>query len=318
MKRSGWVLLLALASSTARAELVEKVAAVVNKDIIALSEVRQRAAPELARLSREADSASKSKQQNEIMRKTLDALIGDKLIEQQIKELNLDVTEPEVDAGIDDVRKNNHLDAAQFEQLLVSEGYNMSSYRDFMRKHLAKLKLVNLKVRSRVKISDEDLKAEYARFSKAEADEYEVHARHILLQTPANASPAEIEKARQQAEQLSAKARGGADFVELAKSQSQGPSAGEGGDLGFFKRGVMVPEFEKVAFALKPGEVSEPVRSKFGWHVIKVEERRALSVKPFEEVKEQLKDRILRGQLEKYTEQYVQELRNSAVVEVKL
>jgi peptidyl-prolyl cis-trans isomerase SurA len=110
----------------------------------------------------------------------------------------------------------------------------------------------------------------------------------------------------------------GVDFAELAKKKSEGPSAADGGDLGFFKRGVMVPEFEKAAFTLMPGSVSEPIRTKFGWHVLKVEERKSMAAPPLDEVKEQLKERMLRAQLEKYTEQYVQELRAAAVVDVRI
>jgi peptidyl-prolyl cis-trans isomerase SurA len=110
----------------------------------------------------------------------------------------------------------------------------------------------------------------------------------------------------------------GVDFVALAKAKSEGPSASEGGDLGFFKRGVMVAEFDKVAFGLPVGAISEPVRTKFGWHVLRIEERRSTPPKPYEEVRDGLRDRLTRQQLERYTEQYVQELRASAAIEVKL
>ncbi len=195
----------------------------------------------------------------------------------------------------------------------------MASYRQFMGKHLAKLKLINLKVRSKVKVSNEDLRAEYAKVSKLEAEDAEVHARHLLLQVPANANPAQVEAIHQKALALAVEARKpGVDFVELAKKRSEGPSAEQGGDLGFFRRGVMVPEFERVAFSLPPGGISDPIRTKFGWHVIRVEERRALAPKPFEEMKDELTDRLMRNQLDKFTEQYVQELRQSALVEVKI
>ena len=104
----------------------------------------------------------------------------------------------------------------------------------------------------------------------------------------------------------------------LAKKKSEGPSAADGGDLGFFKRGVMVAEFEKAAFTLPVGGISEPIRTKFGWHVLKVEEHKSLAAPPLDEVKDQLRDKMLRAQLEKYTEQYVMELRAAAVVDVKI
>jgi peptidyl-prolyl cis-trans isomerase SurA len=80
----------------------------------------------------------------------------------------------------------------------------------------------------------------------------------------------------------------------------------------------MVPEFDKVAFALPQGGVSDPVRTHFGWHVIKVEERKSVAVKPFEEMKDQLQEKLTREQLEKYADQYVKELRQQATVEVRI
>lgn len=301
------------------AELVDRVAAVVNGEVIALSEVRARAAPELSRAAQERDPVRRGQFQKEILTRALDALIGDKLLEQQLRELQIDVSEQEIDIGMEDVKRQNGLDDAQFENLLRNEGYTLASYRQFMKKHLARLKLINLKVRSKVKITEEDLKTEYTRFSKLETEDVEVHARHLLVQLPAKATPEEVEKARLRAVALAEEAKKpGVDFTELAKAKSEGPSAADGGDLGFFKRGVMVAEFEKAAFGLPVGGISEPVRTKFGWHVIKVEERRASAARPFEQVQEQLREKLMRDQLEKYTEQYVQELRQAAAVEVKL
>jgi peptidyl-prolyl cis-trans isomerase SurA len=146
-----------------------------------------------------------------------------------------------------------------------------------------------------------------------------VHARHILVQVAAKATPEQIETARLKAQLLMEEAKKpGTNFAELAKKKSEGPSAADGGDLGFFKRGVMMADFEKAAFTLPVGGISEPIRTKFGWHVLKVEERRALAAPPLEEVKDKLREAMLRSQLEKYTDQYVQELRAGAVVDVKI
>lgn len=303
----------------ARAELVDRIAAVVNADVITLSEVEARVLPELGRLRGEPDPARRAEARSQLMKKGVDLLIGEKLLEGQVRELNIEVTDSEIDLSMEDVRRQNNLGADQFEQLLGQEGYTMASYRSFMRKHLSRMKLVNLKVRAKVKISDEDLKAEYARWSHDEANEFEVHARHLLVQLGPRATPEQVEAGRQKAAALMDEARRpGTDFAELARKKSEGPSAADGGDLGFFKRGVMVAEFERAAFTLPAGGISEPIRTKFGWHVLKVEERRALAAPPFDEVKEQLRDRMLRGQLERYTDQYVQELRAQAVVDVKL
>lgn len=312
---------LALAVSwplVAGAELVDRVAAVVNNQVIAWSEVEQRAAPELQRVAAERDPARRGKLREQVMRAAVEQLVGDKLLDVEVREFNIDVTDAELDVALEDVRRQNNREPEQFVQLLAEEGYTLESYKAFMRKHLARLKLVNLKVRSRVKVSDEDLRAEYARFSRMEGEDPEVHARHILVKVDPGAPAEKVKAAEEKAQALAAEARRpGVDFVELAKAKSEGPSASDGGDLGFFKRGMMVPEFDKVAFALQPGEVSDPVRTRFGFHVIRVDERRAAEVAPFEDVRDQLRERLLRGQMEKYTAQYVQELKQKASVEIK-
>jgi peptidyl-prolyl cis-trans isomerase SurA len=312
---SALLLLPALAS----AELVDRVAAVVNNDIISLSEVEARVAPDLQKLRGESDLAKRGSMRAELVKRGLELLIGEKLMETQVRELNIEVADSEIEMGMDDVKKQNNITSEQFEQLLGQEGYTLASYKSFMRKHLARLKLVNLKVRSKVKISDEDLKAEYARWSHDEANEFEVHARHLLVQVNPKATAEQIEAARVKAVGLMEEARKpGTNFAELAKKKSEGPSAADGGDLGFFRRGVMVAEFEKAAFTLPVGGISDPIRTKFGWHVLKVEEHKALAAPPLDEVKDQLREKMLRGQLEKYTDQYVQELRAAAVVETKI
>lgn len=318
--RTGVVVLLAIGALEARAELIDRVAAVVNNDIIPLSEVQKRAAVEIqqsAGVQKDAEGRAKVRQQ--ALKNALDQIIAEKLLEADSKELNITVTDQEIQLGIDDVRQQNSLSQEQFEQELRGAGYTPESYREFMRKQLVRLKLLQQRVRSKVKVSESDLRGEYARYSHRESNEYEVHARHILVQLPAKASDTAVEEARQKAIALAKEARApGADFVKLAKKRSEGPSASDGGDLGFFRRGTMMPEFEKVAFALEDGHISDPVRTRFGWHVIKVEERRPLGLKSFDEMKNALNEKLYREQLERLTEQHVQTLRAQAVVEVKL
>jgi peptidyl-prolyl cis-trans isomerase SurA len=320
MKRAAGIAVSAalLLAASARAELVDRVAAVVNNDVIALSEVEQRATPLLARTELK-DPKERAAVREKVLRQALDMLVGEKLMEQQLRDKNMDVTDQELDATVDSVKQEQHLTSEQLEQALRDQGFTMQSYRDMLKKTLARRKLVAAQVRPKVKISDEDIKAEYARWAKAESSDPEVHARHILVQVAANAPADAVEKARQKALGLAAEARKpGVDFAQLAKQKSEGPSASDGGDLGYFRRGVMVPEFDKVAFTLKEGEVGDPIRTKFGWHVIKLEEKRAVGVKSFDEMKDELRDKMLMGQLEKYTEDYVQELKQGAAVEIKL
>jgi peptidyl-prolyl cis-trans isomerase C len=147
--------------------------------------------------------------------------------------------------------------------------------------------------------TDAAMKQVYEDASKQIAGEQEVHARHILVETEdeAKAVKAELDK--------------GGDFAELAKKKSKDPGASDGGDLGFFTKDQMVPEFSAVAFALEPGKISDPVKSQFGWHIIKVEEKRNRKPPEFDQVKAQIETYVTR----KAQADYVGKLREAAKIE---
>src|SRR3979411_2172418 len=147
--------------------------------------------------------------------------------------------------------------------------------------------------------TDEAMKKVYEGASKQITGEQEGHARHILVETE--------DEAKAVAEEL----KKGADFAELAKKKSKDPGASDGGDLGFFTKDQMVPEFSTVAFALEPGKISDPVKSQFGWHIIKVEEKRNRKAPEFEQVKAQIETYVTR----KAQADYVAKLRETAKVE---
>jgi peptidyl-prolyl cis-trans isomerase C len=147
--------------------------------------------------------------------------------------------------------------------------------------------------------TDDAMKKVYEEASKQITGEQEVHARHILVETE--------DEAKAVAEEL----KKGADFAELAKKKSKDPGASDGGDLGFFTKDQMVPEFSTVAFALEPGKISDPVKSQFGWHIIKVEEKRSRKAPDFEQVKAQIETYVTR----KAQAEYVAKLREAAKVE---
>ncbi|WP_316226081.1 peptidylprolyl isomerase [Bradyrhizobium sp. SZCCHNS3052] len=143
------------------------------------------------------------------------------------------------------------------------------------------------------------MKKVYEEAAKQIGGEQEVHARHILVETEDDAKAVKAELAK------------GADFAELAKKKSKDPGASDGGDLGFFTKEQMVPEFANVAFSLEPGKISDPVKTQFGWHVIKVEEKRSRKPPEFDQVKGQIETYVTR----KAQADYVGKLREAAKIE---
>ncbi len=303
------------AGAAAAPRTADRVAAVVNEEVVLLSEVEERLGQDLQR-SGQSLAELRGAERNKALKRTLDDLIADKLLDSEMRSLSIEVADHEVDYALEDVLKQNKMEKEQFEKALGREGFTVASYREFLQKQLARMKLLQLKVRSKVRVSD--VKAEHARRAQMEGQDDEIHARHLILKLPKGASPKDEEAVVARAQDLARRARAGEDFVALIKKHSEGPSRDDGGDLGWFRRGVMVGEFEKVAFALKAGEISVPVKTNFGFHVVKVEERRKLAPKPFDEVREELRERLLRDQMAQYTQSYVDELRRASVVEVKI
>jgi len=147
-------------------------------------------------------------------------------------------------------------------------------------------------------LTDAAIKATYDEAAKAQKPETEVHARHILVPTDADAQAA------------LKRVKGGEDFAKVAKEVSKDPGS-EGGDLGWFTKDRMVPEFADAAFKLEPGQISEPVKSAFGWHIIKVEGKRQKTFPPFDEVKEQ----VSRYVVQKAQSELVAQLRKGAKID---
>lgn len=156
-----------------------------------------------------------------------------------------------------------------------------------------------LEKKVRAEVTEATLKARYEQLIKSQPAEEEVHARHILVPTEADAKAA-LEEVKK-----------GADFAEVSKKRSTGPTAATGGDLGFFTKEKMVPEFAEAAFKLQPGQVSDPVKTQFGWHIIKVEERRKAPPPTFEESRQQIFD-IMSNEV---VEKTVADLRKDAKIE---
>ena len=185
-----------------------------------------------------------------------------------------------------------------------AEMQGMSSSDDFKRRfQMARFKVLmdlDLKQAAQKAVTDEAMRKVYDEAVKGMAAEEEVRARHILVEKEDDAKA------------IAAEAKGGADFAELAKKKSTEPGAAEsGGDLGYFTKDQMVPEFSEAAFKLDKGKVSDPVKSQFGWHVIKLEDKRKKPVPAFDQVKDQLQSFVVR----KSQSELVTKLRGSAKIE---
>ena len=167
----------------------------------------------------------------------------------------------------------------------------------------------------KVTVSDKEVRAYYDSnpfvFKQAE----QVRASHILVSVDPKKDPPQNAESRKKIEDIQQKLKKGEDFSALAKEYSQCPSGSEGGDLGYFQRGKMVEPFEQAAFALGPGEVSDIVQTKFGYHLIRLAHKKPESVIPFEGIKDRIGKYLKQEKVEKDVVSYVQNLEEKAKVE---
>jgi len=298
-------------------KVVNTIAAVVNDEIVTLYEVDRESQP----LIREAEKKSSvdASVRTQIRRAALEHLIEKRLLAQKIKELNIKVSDEEIKQAIDDVKKQNNMASQEvLVSALASQGLTFEQYRSQLQEQIEKLKLVSMEVRAKIQVGETEMR-EYYESNRAKYTEEETfRARHIFFRTNEKAPADEIKKTMTTALMVLAEAKSGKDFAELAKSYSEDPAARkDGGDLGSFKKGDMMPELEASILGMKTGEVSELVYTPSGFHIIKLEERSSGKVKSFESVKAEIEDALYRKKSEERFNQWAKELRSKASIEVK-
>ncbi len=304
-------------TAPARAEIIDGVAAIVNDDIVTLSEVDDAGAPIYREIKRKYGDDAQA-EISQARREVLNQLVDQKLMEQVIKRYDITASDTEVDLAIDDVKKQNGITQEALERALTREGIGWEDYREQVRKQIERTKLVNRQVHNRTKVSDADAKKYYESHPEEFKQDDEILVRHIMIPIGPGATEAQKAAARKKAEEVLAKVRAGADFAQLAKQVSAGPTAAQGGSLGWVRRGDTLPEFEAAAFVLDKGQTSDLVQTKIGFHIIRIEDKRPAHTLAFNEAKEAIKRKITQDKIEAEFNDWLKKLRENAYVEKKL
>jgi peptidyl-prolyl cis-trans isomerase C len=255
-----------------------------------------------------------AERRDEVLRGALDQLITYSVLKQEAATRKFAVADADVDAQVASMQKQFPTQA-EFDKALGARNTTVEQLKADARIDMAINKMMEAEVADAVPASDVDAKDFYDKNPDKFAQPESVRASHILIMTK-DADEAGKKAARSKIDGVLKRARAGEDFAALAKENSQDGSASQGGDLGFFGRGRMVPEFDQVAFALKPGEISEVVTTQFGYHIIKLTEKKAGSTVPFDQVKPQVVEYLSNQKKQQRVDSFIDEAKKRAKIEV--
>lgn len=259
--------------------------------------------------------ADKEGKVSEFRKEVLDRLIDEELLYQEAKNLKMLVDKSMVDAEIEKSRSQFPSPEA-FTEALAQNKLTEAGLREVLHRNLSIESFVEKVLARAVVVSD----AEIHDFYTGNKDKFEspaqAHARHILVTVDEKADEKTRQAGKAKADDLLAKLKGGANFEELARKNSDCPSAAQGGDLGFFGHGQMVPEFDTAAFALNPGELSGVVTTKFGYHIIRLEEKRAAGLVPELDVAPKIREYLVSQKTGAAVEKKLATLREKAKIEL--
>lgn len=298
---------------------VDRIVAVVNSDVITQFDLDRQAAPYLKRImAQEAGDARKAEITAQVRQQVLSDMIEESLIDQAAKRLGITVTDGEVEGMIQDVMKTRGLTPGELNERIAQEGLSMDTYRKQLRSHFYKMKILNREVKSKIVVTDEEIGAYYREHQDLYEGREAARIRQILLIVTPGATGQEKETQRAKAEDLLGRLRSGASFSELAMANSQGPAAAAGGDLGFVEKGVMLPEVDRAAFSMNRGETSDVIETRVGFHIIQVLDRRGAGLKPVEEVRDEIREKIGGAKMETKFEEWLEDQRKKAHIDVRL
>lgn len=245
----------------------------------------------------------------------MDKLIKNQLLIQAAAEKGIVVTDEEVDVEWAKLREPFKSDD-EFKRRLDTESYTEESFRQHLRDMIAAKRYLDDVRLQAMAVSDEELEQYYRDNERRLTLPEEVKVRHILRSWRPMGKPDDRKALFEEVQKLLERARGGEDFAELATAYSNDSTRVDGGDVGFFRRGQMVPAFEQAAFSLQPGEISDIVETPYGLHIIKLEERKESRLLPLDEVRDELRDHISEEKMDKAAEE--ENLRLLEQAEVKI
>ncbi|MDI1477853.1 SurA N-terminal domain-containing protein [Polyangium sp. y55x31] len=328
----GLVLAAALAQQPAEAIVVERIVAVVGDDPILLSDLRARAKPFLLQVQqRVRPGAEQAAAESQVFKDTLEVMIDQRLEAQAAERAGITVTPDEVENAFRNIASAQGITSAElFREAKARSGLTEQEYRDEIRRQILEGKMLQLRVKGRVRITEDDVKAMYERTLREERKRRDYRASWIVLQVMPGSSPEAIAERKKLAAELVSRARAGEDFAALARAYSDEANTRDtGGDLGIRapagspqaqqgQRPALAPVFENAVLPLEPGQVSDVVEMEKGLVIMKLVSRQPSRYTTYEAAKGEMVQRLQTEILEKAKRKWLDELKKRTHLDVRL
>ena len=315
---------------------VDSVAVTVNGVDINESRIEAQLKPQLAKVGAQLPAAFVEQYKNQLRGQVLEGMIIEQLLDGKVKENNIIVTEEEVVGHLEKAAAQQNLSLSDIKEMMEARGQSFDEAKQRIKKGMAYQKLMDTQWAGKINVTEDDAKKYYSENKTKFETPEQVRASHILIKPDTNQATAGSAltsdpnarppttlggqdpnqakaKAKAKAQDLLKQIKGGADFAELAKTNSGDTySAVQGGDLGFFGRSQLVPAFERAAFALKAGQVSDVVETQDGYHIIKLTDHKDPNTIPFEQAKNDIVEMLTQTKKADFAEEYIKSLKANA------
>jgi peptidyl-prolyl cis-trans isomerase SurA len=305
-------------SVVAQAAVGDRIVAVVNDEVITLSELNNAFEPYQARFEASYQGPDREKARTETRQLLLNRMIDGLLMEQESRKTGIAIRNDELEDAITDIRKQRNLSPEELNKALEKDGITPDAFRKDVRNQLIRMKLIRRDIKSRVAVTDEEIGEYYRKHREDYEGKEAVRIKQILIPLPKEEDPAAKEKLRAEAETIQKKLVNGESFDQLSARYSRGPEAASGGDIGYIEKGMIHSEVEEAAFSLPVHQISGVIESSVGFHIIQVIDRRGAGLKAIGSVREEIREKIDREKLEKKYGEWIAELRKKSHIEIKL
>ena len=304
---------------TASAKEIDRVVAVVNDEIITLSELEELILPMRMRLQSVADPIKREELIREQRQQALEQLIGQRLLLQTARQQGIQVLDEQVEGHLQSVMQQQGWSEDDLRAYLSAQGMTRAALKEQSREFLMQQMVTQRNLATKMSVSEADLESAYRDFVTEAKGEERVEGAHLLLPVPAGSSAADEAATQQRARELLLRARAGETLSALLTSLRESGAAAQGGDLGVISRGGGLPaELEAVFFELKEGEIGGPLRTAFGYHLAFVTRRVAQEPPPLAEVRGQLENQLRQLRFQEGLKEWIERLKTSAFIERRL